>query len=110
MFTLYIWKHLTPEMSTGLASSKSSWPSKWCLTGEAAGYGLWSGGTGPPVLRDSPAPVRPFHPAQLGRRDLNAASVDHNLAYYDTLRRLAPEARSRAIRSLGAGPPQSSDG
>src|SRR5205823_789319 len=47
--------------------------------------------------------------AQLGRRDLNAASVDHNLAYYDTLRRLAPEARSRAIRSLGAGPPQSSD-
>jgi Flp pilus assembly protein TadD len=46
--------------------------------------------------------------AQMGRHDLDPASVDHNLAYYDTLRRLSPEARSRAIRSLGAGPSQTS--
>jgi len=44
--------------------------------------------------------------AQIGRLDLDPASVDHNLTYYDTLRRLSPEARSKAIRSLGAGPPQ----
>ena len=46
--------------------------------------------------------------AQMARLDLDPASVDHNLAYYDTLRKLSPEARSRAIRSLGAGPTQSS--
>jgi Flp pilus assembly protein TadD len=46
--------------------------------------------------------------AQMGRLDLDPASVDHNLAYYDTLRRLSPEARGRAIRSLGAGPSQTS--
>lgn len=48
--------------------------------------------------------------AQIGRVDLDPASLDHNLAYYDTLRRLSPEARSRAVRSLGSGPPQSSGG
>jgi Flp pilus assembly protein TadD len=39
--------------------------------------------------------------AQLGRRDLDTAAVEHNLAYYDTLRRLPPDARSRAVLSLG---------
>jgi hypothetical protein len=29
--------------------------------------------------------------------------VQHNLAAYDTLRRLSPEARSRAIRGLVSG-------
>jgi Flp pilus assembly protein TadD len=48
--------------------------------------------------------------AQIARLDLDAASVDHNLAYYDTLRRLSPDARSRAIRSLGSSPPQTSGG
>jgi Flp pilus assembly protein TadD len=37
--------------------------------------------------------------AQMARLDLDPASVDHNLAYYDTLRKLSPEARSTAIRS-----------
>lgn len=46
--------------------------------------------------------------AQIGRLDLDPASVDHNLTYYDTLRRLSPEARSRAIRSLGAAASPSS--
>jgi Flp pilus assembly protein TadD len=45
---------------------------------------------------------------QIGRLDLDPVSVDHNLAYYETLRKLSPEARSRAIRSLGAGPSQTS--
>ena len=38
---------------------------------------------------------------QLARLDLDAASVQRNLAYYDSLRRLPPQARQRAIRSLG---------
>ena len=46
--------------------------------------------------------------AQVARRDLDAAAVEHNLAYYDTLRRLSPEARTRAVLSLGTGKPQSS--
>jgi Flp pilus assembly protein TadD len=46
--------------------------------------------------------------AQMGRLDLDPVSVDHNLAYYDTLRKLSPQARGRAIRSLGAGPTQTS--
>jgi Flp pilus assembly protein TadD len=42
------------------------------------------------------------------RRDLDTAATDHNLAFYDTLRRLPPDARSRAILSAGAQPkPQS---
>ena len=39
----------------------------------------------------------------VSRLDLDAASVDHNLAFYDTLRRLSPDARSRAILSATAG-------
>ena len=37
--------------------------------------------------------------ARLNRLDLDDASVEHNLAYYATLRELSPEARSRAILS-----------
>jgi Flp pilus assembly protein TadD len=39
---------------------------------------------------------------ELARRDLDAASVDHNLAFYETLRHLSPDARSRAILSASA--------
>ena len=39
--------------------------------------------------------------ARLNRIDLDDASVEHNLAYYATLRELSPEARSRAILSAG---------
>ena len=39
--------------------------------------------------------------ARLNRLDLDDASVEHNLAYYATLRELSPEARSRAILSAG---------
>jgi Flp pilus assembly protein TadD len=39
--------------------------------------------------------------ARLGRVDLDDAAVEHNLAYYQTLRELSPEARSRAILSAG---------
>ncbi|MGH6740389.1 MAG: tetratricopeptide repeat protein, partial [Bradyrhizobium sp.] len=42
--------------------------------------------------------------AQMAARDLDAAAVQHNLAYYETLRRLSPEARERAIATLGASP------
>jgi Flp pilus assembly protein TadD len=45
---------------------------------------------------------------QLSRMDLDAAAAQHNLAFYETLRRLPPEARSRAILSASAAPrPQS---
>jgi Flp pilus assembly protein TadD len=44
--------------------------------------------------------------ARLGRIDLDDASVEHNLAYYQTLRELSPEARSQAI--LSAGPARAS--
>jgi Flp pilus assembly protein TadD len=37
--------------------------------------------------------------ARLNRIDLDDASVEHNLAYYATLRGLSPEARSRALLS-----------
>jgi Flp pilus assembly protein TadD len=37
--------------------------------------------------------------ARLGRIDLDDGAVQHNLAYYQTLRELSPEARSRAILS-----------
>jgi Flp pilus assembly protein TadD len=40
---------------------------------------------------------------RLARIDLDEASVEHNLAYFATLRRLSPEARNRAILSLGNG-------
>jgi Flp pilus assembly protein TadD len=39
--------------------------------------------------------------ARLGRVDLDEAAVEHNLAYYQTLRGLSPEARDRAIWSAG---------
>jgi Flp pilus assembly protein TadD len=39
--------------------------------------------------------------ARLGRVDLDDAAVEHNLAYYQTLRELSPEARDRAIWSAG---------
>jgi Flp pilus assembly protein TadD len=44
---------------------------------------------------------------RLARRDLDPATVARNLAYYDTLRALSPEARSRALQSLRphGGPP-----
>jgi Flp pilus assembly protein TadD len=37
--------------------------------------------------------------ARLGRIDLDDVSVEHNLAYYQSLRQLSPEARSQAILS-----------
>jgi Flp pilus assembly protein TadD len=39
---------------------------------------------------------------QLARMDLDTAAANHNLAFYETLRRLPPEARSRAILSASA--------
>lgn len=39
--------------------------------------------------------------ARLGRIDLDEAAVEHNLAYFATLRRLPPQARDHAILSLG---------
>jgi Flp pilus assembly protein TadD len=42
---------------------------------------------------------------QIARLDLDAGSVQRNLAYYDNLRRLSPLARQRAIRSLGIQTP-----
>ncbi|HZT89750.1 MAG TPA: tetratricopeptide repeat protein [Stellaceae bacterium] len=36
---------------------------------------------------------------QLARADLDAASVQHNLAFYETLRKMSPNARSRAVIS-----------
>jgi Flp pilus assembly protein TadD len=38
---------------------------------------------------------------QMARLDLDAVSVQHNLAYYESLRQLSPQARQQAIRSLG---------
>ncbi|MFZ3233989.1 MAG: tetratricopeptide repeat protein [Stellaceae bacterium] len=42
--------------------------------------------------------------ARLGRIDLDEAAVEHNLAYYQTLREMPPEARDRAIWSAGVPP------
>jgi Flp pilus assembly protein TadD len=39
---------------------------------------------------------------RLSRIDLDETAVAHNLAYYQTLRQLSPEARNRAILSVGA--------
>jgi len=41
--------------------------------------------------------------SRLNRIDLDDASVEHNLAYYATLRELSPEARTRALLSAGGG-------
>jgi Flp pilus assembly protein TadD len=40
---------------------------------------------------------------RIGRLDLDQASVEHNLAYYQILRGLPPDALSRAILSAGIG-------
>ncbi|HEX5317719.1 MAG TPA: tetratricopeptide repeat protein [Stellaceae bacterium] len=40
---------------------------------------------------------------RLARRDLDPASVEHNLAYYETLRRLPSEARTKAVLSANSG-------
>ena len=42
---------------------------------------------------------------RLGRIDLDDTSVEHNLAYYQTLRELSPQARSRAILSVRPSQP-----
>jgi Flp pilus assembly protein TadD len=39
----------------------------------------------------------------MARLDLTPDAVARNLAYFDSLRRLSPQARARAIQSLGAG-------
>ena len=39
--------------------------------------------------------------ARLGRIDLDDTSVEHNLAFYQTLRELSPDARNQAILSAG---------
>ena len=39
---------------------------------------------------------------EVARVDLDQASVDHNLAFYESLRRLSPDARSRAVLSASA--------
>jgi Flp pilus assembly protein TadD len=39
--------------------------------------------------------------ADMARLDLDPASVQRNIAYYDSLRRMSPKARTRAIQSLG---------
>jgi Flp pilus assembly protein TadD len=44
--------------------------------------------------------------ARLGRIDLDDPSVEHNLAYFQSLRELSPEARSQAI--LSGGPARAS--
>ena len=41
---------------------------------------------------------------QMARLDLNPQAVQRNLAYYDSLRLMPPDARQRAIQSLGAQP------
>jgi Flp pilus assembly protein TadD len=41
--------------------------------------------------------------ARYARMDLSEAAVEHNMAYYDTLRRLSPEARGRAVLSANSG-------
>jgi Flp pilus assembly protein TadD len=42
---------------------------------------------------------------RMARRDLDPNSVQHNLAYYERLRKLSPEARRRALQSLGSTAP-----
>jgi len=44
---------------------------------------------------------------QMARLDLEPQAVERNLAYYDNLRRMSPEARQRAIQSLSTGAPPS---
>jgi len=42
--------------------------------------------------------------AKFARLDLDAQTVQRNLAFYDSLRRMAPEARAKAIQSLSTEP------
>lgn len=42
---------------------------------------------------------------RVARLDLDPQSVQHNLAYYDNLRHLSPEARARAIQALSTQTP-----
>jgi Flp pilus assembly protein TadD len=44
--------------------------------------------------------------ARVARIDLDEAAVEHNLAYYRTLRELSPQARDEAVRSVGLLPPR----
>ena len=48
--------------------------------------------------------------AEYARLDLDATAVEHNLAYYETLRHLPPDARSKAVISAdnGRAPPRPS--
>jgi Flp pilus assembly protein TadD len=41
---------------------------------------------------------------RMAKLDLDPQSVQRNIAFYDTLRRLSPEARAKAIQSLTANP------
>lgn len=41
--------------------------------------------------------------AAMAARDLDPQQVQRNLAYYESLRRLTPEARARAVQTLSAG-------
>jgi Flp pilus assembly protein TadD len=41
---------------------------------------------------------------RIARLDLDPQAATRQLAYYDTLRLLSPEARSRAIRSISTNP------
>jgi Flp pilus assembly protein TadD len=41
---------------------------------------------------------------RLAKLDLDPQSVQRNIAFYDTLRRLSPDARAKAIQSLTANP------
>jgi Flp pilus assembly protein TadD len=45
----------------------------------------------------------PVAAARYARIDLTEAAVEHNMAYYDTLRRLSPEERSKAVLSANSG-------
>jgi Flp pilus assembly protein TadD len=40
---------------------------------------------------------------QMARRDLDPQSAQRNLAYFDSLRQLSPDARARAVQSLSTG-------
>jgi Flp pilus assembly protein TadD len=42
---------------------------------------------------------------KMARRDLEPDAVQHNLAYYERLRNLSPEARRRALQSTSNSSP-----
>ena len=45
---------------------------------------------------------------QMARRDLDPQSVQRNLAFYESLRQMTPEARAQAVQSLSTSAPNSS--